>query len=192
MRPFLPSRRFRRLLAPPLATALLALSPAVAGAHPVAPCAHADTPVPAQTAETAAHATQCLINHVRRAHGLHALRTAPALHQAAAEHAADMVDHQYFAHDSLDGRTLTDRDRAVGYVPNAGRWEIGENLAWGTGARSTPDSIVDAWMHSPEHRRNILTAAFRETGVAVAPGVPESGMLPGATFVQEFGMRDGG
>src|SRR5690349_13009860 len=45
----------------------------------------------------------CLINRQRTRHRLRALRTSSQLTQAATDHSADMVAHQYFAHESLDG-----------------------------------------------------------------------------------------
>jgi uncharacterized protein YkwD len=45
-------------------------------------------------------------------------------------------------------------------------WSAGENLAWAApklGARKT----VRMWMHSPEHRANILTSGWRRIGMAI-------------------------
>ena len=53
----------------------------------------------------------------------------------------------------------------------------GENLAWGSGSRSTPSSIVRAWMASDGHRANILSAAFRDIDHG-SPGAPVVGGWP--------------
>jgi uncharacterized protein YkwD len=83
------------------------------------------------------------------------------LEQAAFGHSADMATHDYFAHESQDGRTPADRIGAAGYAWSA----VGENIAAGY-----PDvaAVVDGWMSSPGHCANIMTAAFRELGMACA------------------------
>ena len=57
------------------------------------------------------------------------------------------------------------------------RWLYGENIAYGGGNYGTPRAIVRAWMHSPEHRHNILNPAFRQIGIGFARGIPPK---PGA------------
>src|SRR3954469_19461841 len=78
-------------------------------------------------------ATLCLLNAERTSHGLGALRSQDQLRRAALGHSTDMVDNDYFAHDSLDGSPLTARIDATGYVPRNGRWRLGENIGWGSG-----------------------------------------------------------
>ncbi len=51
-------------------------------------------------------------------------------------------------------------------------WTVGENLAWGTDSLSSPGAIMAAWMASPGHRTNILTADYREIGIGAVAGVP--------------------
>jgi uncharacterized protein YkwD len=82
---------------------------------------------------------------------------------------------------------MLDRIRHAHYLEGARGWSLGENLAWGTGDVASPARIVDAWMHSPGHRRNILDRRFREIGIGLAPGAPGRG--DGATYVTEFGAR---
>ena len=83
------------------------------------------------------------------------------LEQAAFGHSDDMATHDYFAHESQDGRTPADRVSAVGYAWSS----IGENIAAGY-----PDvaAVFDGWMASPGHCANIMNAAFRELGMACA------------------------
>jgi uncharacterized protein YkwD len=111
------------------------------------------------------------------------------LSKAARRHAEDMVRHRYFAHNSLSGADFVSRIRRAGYLRKARYWTVGENLAWGDGNRSSPASILDAWMNSPEHRANILDPAFKEIGVWIAPGAPESSQAPAGTYATEFGAR---
>ena len=51
-------------------------------------------------------------------------------------------------------------------------WSVGENLAWGTGVLATPRATVRAWMHSPDHRANLLDRRFADVGIGVAAGAP--------------------
>ncbi len=68
-------------------------------------------------------------------------------------------------------------------------WLVGENLAWGETSRSSPRSIVRAWMHSHGHRANVLNPRFRELGAGVADGAPFGDNIePAATYDHEFGV----
>lgn len=96
-----------------------------------------------------------------------ALQWHGALDQAAAAHSLDMATQNYFAHDSLDGRTPAQRAEAAGYA-----WRtIGENIAAGY---PTVQAVVAGWMASDGHCANILNPAFRDIGVACVPGTPSS------------------
>ncbi len=66
-----------------------------------------------------------------------------------------------------------------------------QNIGWGTGPNATPSGIVGAWMASPPHRAIILTRAYRDVGVGVAPAVPAEfgSALSGGTYAVEFGAR---
>ncbi|HWI72766.1 MAG TPA: hypothetical protein VNT55_12495 [Baekduia sp.] len=68
----------------------------------------------------------------------------------------------------------------------SGRW-LGEDLAWGTGRHAAPAWIVRAWMHSPPHRRVMLSTRARVAGVGVADGTPFVTALPGATYDLDVG-----
>jgi uncharacterized protein YkwD len=136
---------------------------------------------------------RCLLNRRRAGAGLRALRYDRCLDRAAERHARDMVRRRYFAHTSRSGRNLAQRVRASGYVSRAGSWRLGENLAWGNGRRASAHSAVRGWMLSPPHRANILTAGFRDVGVAVVHGAPvKRARSRPATFVVEFGARQPG
>ena len=83
-----------------------------------------------------------------------------------------------------------DLDRIIGhgYATMNQPWTLGENLAWGTDSLATPAKIVDAWMHSPGHRVNILSRNFREIGVGIVPKAPSSSSQ-GATYTTDFGAK---
>ena len=88
----------------------------------------------------------------------------------------------WFAHVGPDGSTVESRSQAYGYH----NWEIlGENLVMGTGSLD-PDSIVDAWMRSPAHRRIILSPDLEEIGVGCYLTFGKSSRY---WCVQEFGAE---
>ncbi len=136
-------------------------------------------------------ATLCLINKERAHAGLSAVVDSAKLAQAANGHSQDMVGRGYFDHVSPTGSTPVTRLLGVGYISPRMGYLVGENIAWGTSALATPAAIVNAWMHSPEHRANILQGAYRQSGIGVSPSVPHGygGGQPGAIYTQEFGVR---
>ena len=136
-----------------------------------------------------ASSTICLVNAERTQRGLRPLHLNRRLSRAAGGHARDMVRRDYFSHDSLSGASFVDRIRRTGYLGGPRSWIVGENLAWGSGDRSSPAAIVRAWMHSPGHRANILQRRFREVGIGLASGAPESVPGPAATYATDFGAR---
>jgi uncharacterized protein YkwD len=82
------------------------------------------------------------------------------------------------------------RIRDAGYLTSAGTWLVGENLAWGWGPAASPSRIVEAWMHSPEHRKILLRSSYGEVGVGVALGGPHPKHAPEATFTADFGATE--
>jgi uncharacterized protein YkwD len=90
-----------------------------------------------------------------------ALNWSNLLEQAANGHSSDMAQNNYFSHDSLDGRTFTQRLTAAGYNYSA----AGENIAAGD---VTVEQVVNHWLNSPGHCVNMMNAAYREVGVACA------------------------
>ena len=106
-----------------------------------------------------------------------------------------MTQRQFFSHVSTNGNRLSDRLRAAGYGDPGDGWRAGEDLGWGTGERSTPNALVDAWLASDHHRRILLSGSYREIGVGVAAGAPRptNSGLPGATYAMDLGtIRAGG
>jgi uncharacterized protein YkwD len=166
-------------------------SPRRDGVGAGAACANADlAPAPA-TLPAVAEATLCLLNGERADHGLAPLTPNGRLASAATAYANDLVAGSYFSHTGRDGSDVLERIERSGYLPRGAAWLLGENLAWGTGALSTPGSIMSAWMNSPGHRDNILNPDYREIGVAVVAGNPKAPDGRGATFATEFGAIEG-
>jgi hypothetical protein len=99
-----------------------------------------------------------------------------------------MRDRDYFSHTSLDGRSFSQRILNAGYMrgQEQGPWNVGETLAWGSGALASPAQLVASLMASPPHREVILDGDYRELGVGVVRGTPTADES-GATLVVDFG-----
>ena len=91
------------------------------------------------------------------------------LQRAAELHSLDMAARDFFEHRNPDGVHPDARIVRQGYPPIL----VGENLAWGETEKSTPAAIVELWMQSPGHRRNILEPGYREIGIGMAYDAPE-------------------
>jgi len=109
-----------------------------------------------------------LINKIRANRDLPKLWVKPCLVRAARTHSAEMGEEQYFDHDSANGESFARRLIRNGYKRSGfSFWKVGENIAWGSGLYSTPEVIVDNWMHSKAHKAVILTKCFRNIGIGV-------------------------
>jgi uncharacterized protein YkwD len=117
-------------------------------------------PKPKSRTTTLEDQVTALVNTERVKAGCGRVRTNEKLRTAARRHSQDMANQNYFSHDSLDGRSPWDRAKAAGYSQ-----PIGENIAKG---QRTPESVMDAWMNSAGHRRNILNCDARAIGVGLA------------------------
>ena len=185
-----PPRRILAAIAAPLLMAITALGTPTASHAASPPCAATTVAAGQAPATTVGRAVRCLVNAQRAAHGLAPLRPSRQLRLAAEAHGADMVSHRFFAHVSPFSGAVTDRVRRAGYLAHREDWALGEDIAWGEGSLSTPESIVTAWMNSPAHRAVILDGDFRDAGVGVIAGVPvDDDSMPGATFVLDVGVR---
>lgn len=127
-----------------------------------------------------------LVNKIRDEHGLAPLKRAPSLDAAARYHATDMALDNYFSHASYDRVN----DELVEVCPWSDRlrayytdwYAIAENIGAGY---ATPQDVVDAWMNSPGHRKNILSDSNWEIGVGYYEAVGSYGRY----WVQDFGRR---
>lgn len=174
----------RRRLAAVAALAALALcAPATARADD---CAGADLVPAADNVAVVGQATLCLLNQERAANGVGPLVENPALSSASTGYSQRMVAQGFFAHESPDGGTLVDRLTAVGYLGADDAWVVGENIGWGQASLATARSMVDAWMNSPGHRENLLSADYRQVGLGLALGTPAD-QTWGATYTTDFG-----
>jgi uncharacterized protein YkwD len=152
-----------------------------------AACTSASASVNTASKRALVRATLCVLNVERGKHHLRPLRLNRKLASAARGHSGSMASRHYFSHDSLNGASFLDRIRRTGYLRGARSWNVGENIAWGSGRLSTPRAIGRAWMNSPGHRANILSGSFRAIGIGIAAGTPSGG--GGATYTTDFGRR---
>ena len=99
-----------------------------------------------------------LTNEQRRKNGLADLQMDTQLSQVAQTKSQDMQKNGYFSHTSPTYGSPFDmmRDFGVSYRT------AGENIAQG---QRTPQEVVNAWMNSAGHRKNILNGNFTHIGV---------------------------
>jgi uncharacterized protein YkwD len=133
-----------------------------------------------------------LVNQSRAAHNLPPLRLEAKLSSAAQFHADDMLRRDYYAHDSPEGRSVSDRYQSFG----GSRWVLtAENIAKCEGCKpplreAHVRQMHEKWMLSPGHRANILRQGLDRFGYGIVidanerfyavqtfagPGTPEGG-----------------
>lgn len=94
------------------------------------------------------------------------------LEKAALRHSQDMYTNKFFSHTGQDGTGAGVRIDAAGY-----QWRTyGENIAMGY---QLENDVVDGWLKSPGHCKNIMNASFKEMGVAKS----------GSYWTQDFGSK---
>lgn len=100
-----------------------------------------------------------LINKERLANGLNALEFDYEIQRVAKIKAQDMVNNNYFAHESPVYGTPFNmlNNFKISYKT------AGENIA----GNSTNSGAVNAWMNSQGHRANILNSSYKYTGIGV-------------------------
>ncbi len=143
-------------------------------------CANANTRATAAPAAVIRTAVVCLINKQRTSRGLPALRASTLLNRSAQGWTNAMVAGDFFSH----GTDFAARIRAVGLNWSA----AGENIASGF---PTPNAVVNAWMASTGHCRNILSPSYADVGTGVSPH-PVAGYASGpSTWTQDFALPMG-
>ena len=144
---------------------------------PAGPCANANTPALGAPVQEMRTAVECLINQQRARFRLPALSESSRLDQSAQAWTNLMVVQNIFTH----GTDFANRISAVGYD-----WSnAGENIATGF---ATPQSVVTAWMASPDHCQNILSPVYANVGTGVNPDPVLAVVTANATWTQDFGL----
>jgi len=88
------------------------------------------------------------------------LRMNAKLTAAAKSHARAMAEQNFFGHSGADGSRLSSRIKRQGYRYRA----AAENIAAG---QTSAGKVVQGWLKSSGHRRNILNCEMKETGIAL-------------------------
>jgi hypothetical protein len=104
-----------------------------------------------------------LTNDSRIFAGLQPLKENPALEQAAFLKAQDMLEKNYFSHQSPEGLPPWNWLSKAGYNYQF----AGENLAIGF---LDSEEVHSAWINSAPHQKNILNKNYQEIGIAVVRG----------------------
>lgn len=99
-----------------------------------------------------------LTNKERQKAGLAPLQIDTKLMSSARQKSADMAKNRYFSHTSPTYGSPFDQMKANGISYRS----AAENIAMG---QRTAAEVVQAWMDSPGHRQNILTAQFTHIGI---------------------------
>jgi len=133
-----------------------------------------------------------LTNKQREFYNLDILENDSELTNVARGHSIDMKNRNYFSHLTPEGLNPTDRGERLDYSCTKFygfylTYGIAENIAkywtftnyfiqgnylsynWHT-EESLANEIVEGWMNSPGHRKNILTPDFEKLGVGVSIG----------------------
>lgn len=99
-----------------------------------------------------------LTNQERAKQGLPALKVDAELSKVAKEKSKDMQKNNYFDHNSPTYGSPFDMMKQFGIQYKA----AGENIAQG---QQTPEEVVQAWMNSEGHRKNIMSSDYTHIGV---------------------------
>lgn len=86
-----------------------------------------------------------------------------SLMNAAQSHSTDMARTRRMSHTGSNGSSMSDRAKQAGYKFRA----IAENVAAG---QKSSSAVVQAWLKSPGHCKNIMSPNYKEAGLGVARG----------------------
>jgi uncharacterized protein YkwD len=170
---------------------LVALALTAFGLWVVASPAGASSQQPTTSLSSLEQGVLSEINSVRKEHGLVPLRLSGSLSAAARQHSAEMAARGYFSHDSVNGSSFDKRIARYYPIGRSRFWSVGENLLWSS-PDVDPNGALDMWWNSPEHRKNMLTARWREIGVSAVhvPAAPGTYGGRAVTIVTtDFGVR---
>ena len=102
-----------------------------------------------------------LVNEARARAGLAYLTENRTLGRVAMAYSERMARENFYGHVDPQGKQVSDRIAATGYLAQASA----ENIARG---QADPATVVDGWLNSPGHRANIMNPDLREIGAGYA------------------------
>lgn len=132
-----------------------------------------------------------LHNEKRSEHGVPPLCWSEELARAATDHSEDMMERGFYAHDTPEGITPSERTAAAGYpssfvTENIHRTYL--SVGFDANVRDLRKTVRD-WMESPGHRRNLLDPRLEEVGIGVAYGRFAYETDRSGTYTVNFGTR---
>lgn len=104
-----------------------------------------------------------LTNEARKEKSRKPLKVSVELQAAAMQKAKDILEKQYFAHESPDQKKPWDFIDESGYIFRY----AGENLAIHF---QEAEDVTKGWLTSRNHRKNILSKKFSDIGIGIAKG----------------------
>lgn len=113
-----------------------------------------------------------MVNDERKAKGLNPVTENKVLDSSAQKKACDMKEKNYWSHTDPSGNPFNFWIKNEGYKYTY----AGENLAKDI---QTDEAVMQAWMNSESHKKNILSDKFNEIGIGRC----------GNYTVQHFGNR---
>lgn len=112
------------------------------------------------------------------------LQLSAQLTKAAQAKAQDMVERNYWSHNTPDGHAPWEFINNAGYSYK----KAGENLAYGF---QDEKNVVSGWMNSPGHRDNMLDVNYREVGFGFAESKNYVDSGPSTVVVAMYGQPSG-
>ena len=104
------------------------------------------------------------VNRLRAERGLAVLEASSLLQKAARSHSEQMASQNFVAHIDPSGKDVVGRIQAQGI----GNFKsVGENIFAGENLASVADAVLEGWMASPGHKRNLLSPEYRQAGTGV-------------------------
>jgi uncharacterized protein YkwD len=133
-----------------------------------------------------------LHNSERAEHGVAPLCWRTELANAAESHSEDMMERDYYSHDTPEGMSPSERTRSHGYPSQMVAENIHLRQISGVSESNMRDleNVVEDWMDSPGHRRNILDPGLREVGMGVAIGKHGGGLQTMGAYTVNFGTSE--
>lgn len=120
-----------------------------------------------------------IVNQERVQYNLDVLTQNEDLQNAAQAKADYLMTEQFFSHTGKNGEPFSTWVKQTNYA----YLRIGENLAI---FFANNEEVVQAWLNSETHRKNILNPYYSETGLAISHGLYQN--KPTYIVVQIFGQ----
>ncbi|MFM2302730.1 MAG: hypothetical protein RLZZ135_133 [Cyanobacteriota bacterium] len=121
-----------------------------------------------------------LVNKERSKAGAKPLKLNEKLDRAADAHSLDQAANSRMSHDGSNGSKFDSRIKDEGFLFS----RAAENVAYG---QKDAFQVMDGWMNSPGHRKNILNPQLENIGIGSATN--DNGSI---FWTQDFGTPMGG